>query len=170
MIKQLLLLGVLMNGKMHGYRLNEYVKHAMSFYTDLKKSTAYYILDQLEKDGYVSYKLEREGKRPERRIYEITEQGKDYFLELLRDCLGSYTPTSFGDDIGAAFIDRLSPEEASDLLTIKRQKIEDQLVKYKGIENHGGSLQYVISHNIAHLESDLAWLGSVLKELDTTKA
>ena len=41
MIRQLLLLGILMDGKMHGYRLNEYIKHTMSFYTDLKKSTAY---------------------------------------------------------------------------------------------------------------------------------
>jgi DNA-binding PadR family transcriptional regulator len=165
MVKQLLLLGILMNGKMHGYRLNEYVKHAMSFYTELKKSTAYYILDQLEKDGYVSFELEREGKRPERRIYEITEEGKNYFLKLLRECLGSYTPTSFGDDIGAAFIDRIPPKEVRDLLIIKHQKIEDQLEKYKGIENHGSSLQYVINHNIAHLEADISWVDEILKDI-----
>ena len=165
MIKQLLLLGVLMNGKMHGYRLNEYVKHAMSFYTALKKSTAYYILDQLEKDGYISYELEREGKRPERRIYEITNDGKAHFFELLRDCLGNYTQTSFSDDIGVAFIDRLQPKEARELLINKRQKMEDQLEKYKGIENHGGNLQYVINHNIAHLEADISWVDEILQEI-----
>lgn len=165
MINQLLLLGVLMNGKMHGYRLNEYVKHVMSFYTDLKKSTVYYILNQLENDGYVSYEVEREGKRPERRIYEITEKGRVYFFELLRDCLSNYTQTSFGDDIGVTFIDRLSPEEAKDLLIKKRQKIEEKLEKYKGIQNHGGSLQYVINHNIAHLKADISWVDETLKEI-----
>jgi len=165
MVKQLLLLGVLMNGKMHGYRLNEYVKHAMSFYTDLTKSTAYYILDQLEKGGYVNYELEREGKRPERRIYEITEAGKVYFLELLRDCLGSYTPTSFGDDIGATFLDRLPSEEARYLLIKKRKKVKDQLAIYKGVKDHGGSLQYAINHNITHLEADISWVDGMLKDI-----
>ncbi len=165
MIKQLLLLGVLMNGKMHGYRLNEYVKHVMSFYTDLKKSTVYYILNQLENEGYVSYELEREGKRPERRIYEITEQGGVYFYKLLRDCLSGYTQVSFGDDIGVTFIDRLPPKEARDLLISKRQKIEEQLEIYEGIQNHGGSLQYVMNHNIAHLEADISWIDEILKDI-----
>ena len=165
MVKQLLLLGVLMNGKMHGYRLNEYVKHAMSFYTDLKKSTAYYILDQLEKNGYVNYELERVGKRPERRIYEITEEGKVYFLELLSDCLGSYTPPSYGDDIGVAFIDRLPHKEVHSLLTNNRQKIKDQLDMYKGIKILRGGMQYVINHNIAHLEADISWVDEILQEI-----
>jgi DNA-binding PadR family transcriptional regulator len=165
MVKQLLLLGVLMNGKMHGYRLNEYVKHAMSFYTDLKKSTAYYILDQLERGGYVSYKLEKDGKRPERRIYEITEEGKDCFLKLLRERLGNYIPTSFGDDIGVTFIDHLPPEEARDLLIKKRKKIEDQLATYKGVEDHGGSLQYAINHNIIHFKAEISWIDEILKDI-----
>ena len=165
MIKQLLLLGVLMSGKMHGYRLNEYVKHTMNFYKVLTKSTAYYILDQLEKDGYVTYETEREGKRPERRIYEITSKGKNHFLELLRECLGNYTPTSFGDDIGAAFIDRLPAEDVRSLLVNKRRKIQDQLEMYKGVGNHKGKLQYVINHNIAHLKADISWVDEILKDI-----
>jgi len=166
MIKQLLLLGVLMNGKMHGYRLNEYVKHVMSFYTDLKKSTVYYILNQLEKDGYVSYELEREGKRPERRIYELTDKGNAYFYELLRDSLSSYAQTSFGDDIAVSFIDSLPPNEVRELLIGKRQKIKDQLKTYKEIGDHDGSLQYVIKHSIAHLETDISWVDGILKEIE----
>lgn len=169
MIRQLLLLGVLMNGKMHGYRLNEYVKHAMSFYTDLKKSTAYYILEQLEKDGHVSHETEREGKRPERRIYEISEQGKTYFFKLLRNCLGDYTQTSRGDDIGVAFIDRLPPLEVKELLKKKRQEIEGQLEHFREIKDHGGSLQYVIDHNIAHLKVDLSWVDGILKDIGKEK-
>ncbi|MFC1865565.1 PadR family transcriptional regulator [Chloroflexota bacterium] len=166
MIKQLLLLGVLMNGKMHGYRLNEYVKHVMNFYTDLKKSTVYYILNQLEKDGYISYALEREGKRPERRIYELTDKGRVFFYELLRDSLSSYAQTSFGDDIAVSFIDSLPPKEVRELLIGKRQKIKDQLKTYKGIGGHSSSLQYVINHNIAHLETDISWVDGILNEIE----
>lgn len=65
MNRQLLLLGVLLDGKMHGYKLNEYVEHTMGLYTDLKKPTVYYVLEKLEKDGYVQQKTEREGNNVE---------------------------------------------------------------------------------------------------------
>ncbi len=164
MIRQLLLLGILMDGKMHGYRLNEYVKHTMSFYTDLKKSTAYYILDQMEKEGYVSCEIEREGKRPERHVYGITEPGKAYFHELLRNCLAGYTPTSYGDDICVAFIDKVPPDEIHTLLEGKRQKIVARLETFKEHKGHGGGWKHVINHNIAHLKADLSWVDSILKE------
>jgi DNA-binding PadR family transcriptional regulator len=163
-IRQLLLLGILIDGKMHGYRLNEYIKHAMGFYTDLKKSTAYYILEQMEKEGYVKYETEREGKRPERRVYEITEPGKTYFHELLRNCLAGYTPTSYGDDICVAFLDKVPPNEIHILLEGKRQKIVARLKEYKKLKGHGGGWKYVINHNIAHLKADLSWVDSMLKE------
>ena len=83
MIQQLLLLGMLLEGKVHGYRLNEYIRHTMSLYTNIKKSTVYYTLEKLEKDGYVVQETEREGKRPERRVYQITEKGKTYFFDDL---------------------------------------------------------------------------------------
>ena len=165
MIRQLLLLGILTDGRMHGYRLNEYIKHAMGFYTDLKKSTAYYILDRMEKEGYVNCETEREGKRPERRVYEITEPGKAYFHELLRNCLAGYTPTSYGDDICVAFIDKVPLDEIHTLLGGKRQKIVARLETFKEHKEHGGGWKHVISHNIAHLEADLSWVDSILKEV-----
>ena len=164
MIRQLLLLGILIDGKMHGYRLNEYIKHTMGFYTELNKSTAYYILDQMEKEGYVNCETEREGKRPERRVYEITKQGKIYFYELLRGCLGDYTHKSFGDDICVAFMDKLPPAEIYTLLQDKRQKIAARLETFKEHKGHEGGWKHVINHNIAHLKADLSWVDSILKE------
>ena len=164
MIRQLLLLGILMDGKMHGYRLNEYIKHTMDFYTDLKKSTAYYILEQMEKEGYVSCETEREGTRPEPRVYEITKPGKAYFLELLRNCLAGYAPTSYGDDICVAFMDKVPPAEIHTLLEGKRRKIVARLETFKEHKRHEGGWKYVINHNIAHLKADLSWVDSMLKE------
>jgi len=170
MVRQLLLLGVLLGGKMHGYRLNEYVTHAMSLYTDLKKSTAYYTLEKLEKDGYVQIEVEREGRRPERRVYQITEKGRAYFFDLLRRHLSGFTRTYYVDDIGIAFMDQLSTAQARQLLAEKREKIQAVLQQFRGLPGHGGNWRYVISHNIAHLEVEVAWLNSVLSELDDAEA
>jgi DNA-binding PadR family transcriptional regulator len=165
MVKQLLLLGILMDGKMHGYQLNEYVKHAMNLYTDLKKSTAYFVLGKLEKEKYVSHQVEREGKRPERRVYQITKEGKLYFQELLRKCIRGYTPATLNDDIGIAFLDRLEVSEAKELLESKRQKIKDQLKKFDDIGDHGSNLRYAIDHSAAYLKADLKWVNSILETI-----
>ncbi len=170
MIQQLLLLGMLLEGKVHGYRLNEYVRHTMSLYTDIKKSTVYYTLEKLEKDGYVVQETEREGKRPERRVYQITEKGKTYFFDLLREHLKSYTRTYYADDVGIAFMDQLSTTEVRQLLTEKREKIQALLQQFRDVPaEHPEHWGYVIQHNIAHLEADLSWLGSVLSELDNAQ-
>lgn len=166
MIKQLLLLGVLSESDMHGYRLNEYVHQAMGMYTDIKKSTIYYTLDHLEKEGYVEQEVEREGRRPERRVYKITGKGNEYFLELLRKHLSEYTRTYYADDIGIAFMHRLQPDEARRLLTEKREKIQSALKSFREQPKNDENRRYVVSHNIAHLEADLAWIYSILMELD----
>ena len=166
MIQQLIILGILLSGKTHGYRLNEYVTHVMDLYTDIKKSTVYYTLGKLEKDGYVEHEIEREGKRPERRVYQITKEGKSYFLQLLRDNLGEFTRTYFNDDIGIAFMDQLSTPEVRELLIKKRGIIQSALKPFKEVPDHGGNWHYVISHNIAHLEADLTWIDSILRAIE----
>jgi len=151
---------------MHGYQLNERVTHAMSMYTDLKKSTTYYALEKLEKNGCVQYEVEREGKRPERRVYEITAKGRECFLDLLRQNLRTFTRTYYVDDVGVAFIDKLSTTEARELLVEKRRKAEAMLKQFREVPEHGKKWRYMVEHNIAHLEADLNWLDNVLCELD----
>ncbi len=165
MIQQLIILGILQEGKTHGYQLNGYVNHAMDLYTDIKKSKVYYTLGKLEKDGYVEHETEREGKRPERRVYRITKKGKALLLQLLRDNLGKFARAHFNDDIGIAFMDQLSTQETQELLEKKRVIIQSTMQQFKEVPDHGGNWRYVINHNIAHLKADLTWINSMISEL-----
>jgi DNA-binding PadR family transcriptional regulator len=165
MIQQLILLGILQEGKTHGYRLNEYVTHAMNLYTDIKKSTVYYTLGKLEKDGYVEHETQREGKRPERRVYQITKKGRAHFLQLLRDNLGEFARNYFNDDIGIAFMDQLSAQEVQELLETKRGLVQSTLKQFKEVPEHGSNWKYVISHNVAHLKADLTWINTMISDL-----
>lgn len=169
MNRQLLLLGVLLDGKMHGYKLNEYVEHTMGLYTDLKKPTCYYVLEKLEKDGYVQQETEREGKRPERRVYKITDEGRTYFLGLLRQHLSGHERTYYSDDICIAFMDQLPRGEVRQLLAQKQEKTLALLQQFREVPDHGGNWRYLIEHNIAHLEADIAWLNSIIDELNHIK-
>ena len=166
MERRLLLLGLLMGQRMHGYQLNEKVEHSLTFYTKLKKSTAYYTLDKLEKEGYVRQEVEREGNRPERRVYEITEKGRAYFFGLLRSSLSEFSRAEYTDDIGLSFMWHLPVVEIQQLLDKKREKALAALEQLKGIPDHAGSFVFVIRRHISHLETEIAWLDSVLSDLE----
>ncbi len=164
-MKDLLLLGLLLDEKKHGYQINEYFQHFLSFCAEMKKSTAYYTLNKLEKEGYVAQEMERKGNRPERRVYQITDGGRKKFFELLRQNLGGYYRTYYDDDIGIAFMDQLSREETHQLLKEKRDKTEATLSELQNGPVHSGSVQYVIEHSIAHLRAERDWLNQVLEEI-----
>ena len=66
MEKKLLILGLLLSHGMHGYQLNEMLEHNPGTPISLKKSNAYKLLDDMEKDGWVTHTLEKEGNRPQR--------------------------------------------------------------------------------------------------------
>lgn len=166
MDRQLLLLGLLLGEKMHGYQLNDYIEHTLGFCTDLKKSTAYYTLGKLEEEGYVRQEVEQEGNRPQRRVYEVTPAGRDYFFELLRANLSHFSRPTYADDMGLAFMDQLPVKEVRPLLVQKRDQARAVLDHLRQVSAHEGSLQTVIEHNTIHLEAEIAWLGDLLERFD----
>ncbi len=165
MERELLLLGLLRQEDMHGYRLAEFINRDLAFCTDLKKPTAYYLLGKMADAGWVTRSEDRAGHRPTRQIYAITPEGEATFRRLLRDNLSTSRPVTFTDDIGLAFIDVLPPEEGRSLLDQRRAVLAEVLAQARTIPEHGGSMQLVIRHRVHHLESELAWLDSVIAQM-----
>ena len=56
--RTLLLLGMLRIESQHGYQLNEFIEHNLARVTDMKKPTAYALLDRLEQSGAITSRLE----------------------------------------------------------------------------------------------------------------
>src|SRR5690606_41304003 len=110
MHRRLLLLGLLRREDMHGYRLNEFVEREMAFCADVKKPTAYYLLDKLAEEGYLTEKHEpfSEG-RPPRKTYSITPEGELYFLRMLHENLPQFEPPSVPAGMSVAFHAELLP-------------------------------------------------------------
>ncbi len=158
MEKKLLLLGLLRRQEMHGYQLNEFIDNNLALCTDLKRPTAYYLLDQMAKDGWISAETEQEGNRPPRRVYRLTEAGEIAFNRLLRENLGRHVPVNFPDDVGMAFLDWMPSQEAITLLENKQKVIAARLQEISAIPAHKGSLAYIFSHQRHHLQAELEWL------------
>jgi len=165
MEKKLLLLGLLRRQEMHGYQLNEFIDNNLALCTDLKKPTAYYLLDQMSKDGWISAETGQEGNRPQRRVYQLTEAGEMAFQRLLRENLSAYSPANFPGDIGLGFLDWLTPAESRPLLEAQKAQVTARLDEIKSIPAHAGSLGLIFSHQIHHLQAELDWLEQVIISL-----
>lgn len=165
MHRELLLLGLLRNEDMHGYRLAEFIAHDMAFCTDLKKPTAYHLLQKMAADGLIDESAEQEGNRPARTVYRITAAGEARFQTLLRENLRHYQSIHFAGDIGLAFIDALPQDEAHDLLRQRHAAITaeiEHLSSVAGQTHTDGGLALVFDHYLHHLRSESAWLVAVL--------
>lgn len=165
MERELLLLGLLQKEEMHGYQLHEFIDSFMQTCVDLKKSTAYYLLDKMAQEGYVTRTEEREGNRPPRHVYHLTAAGETRFQELLRQNLAAFLPARFPGDTGLTFLDKLPAAAAASLLQQRRDDLAQALAKIMQAPPHGGSLQFMIEHQQIHLQSELNWLDSVIERI-----
>lgn len=167
MDRQLLLLGLLRAQEMHGYQINEFIDTQMNFCVDLKRSTAYYLLDKLGRDGYVLEEIEREGNRPERKVYRITPAGEARFQELLRQNLATYYPPIYPEDIGLIFEHQIPLSESLLLLRSRRDAIMAHRDQMLALHEHLPlSHRAVIDHHLIHLEAELTWIDQLI----TTRA
>ncbi len=165
MERELLLLGLLRRHDMHGYQLHEFIEKYMQTCVDLKKPTAYYLLEKMAQAGYITQSEEREGNRPLRRVYTVTVAGEAYFQQLLAQNLADYIPARFGGAVGLAFLEALGEGNAAALLSQRRAILCQHLTLAQAAPPHGGSLQLVLEHQIVHLQSELAWLDEVIGRL-----
>lgn len=164
--RQLLLLGLLRRESMHGYRLNEFIEHELSICTDLKKPTAYFLLDKLEQAGWIAVtEAIQDSGRPPRKMYAITAAGEAAFQTLLREHLRELDLSRFTADVGFAFIDALDPAESIPLLEERRAALAAALDEMGAAPPHPGALHFVIRQRIAHLQAEYDWLESVIQQL-----
>ena len=170
---ELLLLGLLDRQEMHGYRLHEFLEHQLSFVSDLKRPTAYRLLEQLLRQRLVERSTEREGRRPERMVYRITPEGRTRFETLLREQLASAERVVYPGNVALLFSDRLSREERLDMLEKRLAGVQvqrDALVEVVDAHIPGTAPWLALEHDLAHLDAELAWLKAALDRLQSTVA
>jgi len=77
------LLGLLDHRPMTGYDLKKILDHPMGFFWIAQISQIYRELNTLEEKGLVKSKIVPQEKRPDRKVYQLTKEGKKTFLDWL---------------------------------------------------------------------------------------
>ncbi len=165
--RALLLLGILRAQSQHAYQINEFIERTLGRVADMKKPTAYALLDRLCQAGYVAMHAEQEGNRPPRKVYAITPTGEALFFELLRSNLETQDRLGGSGDIGMMFLDSLPAGEARALLERRRAQLDEQIAAYERApkHEHGLGVDLALDRQLTLLRADRAWLEGVIARL-----
>ncbi len=95
------LLGALMTGPRHGYEIRTFLKQHLGVIWRIPTSQLYARLKRLEENGLVSSSLEAQASRPSKRVFQLTEPGRDGFLAWV------LAPTEHVRDLRVEFLAKL---------------------------------------------------------------
>lgn len=107
---QFVLLGFLMRQSMTGYDLKKAFSVSFSFFSGLSYGSIYPALRKMENQGLISKRMEIQDGAPNRKVYTITEHGREAFLNALKSPLPPGQPKS-SFLMRLFFFAHLSPEE-----------------------------------------------------------
>lgn len=162
--RALLLLGILRVQSQHGYQINEFIERNLARVTDMKKPTAYAILDRLSHSGYIAVHSEQEGNRPPRKVYAITPTGERLYFELLRRFLAEPERQPASGGIALMFLDDLPEAERHTLIAERLRHLEDLIATYEAAPKHeyGVGVDLAIEQQLHLLRAERDWLTTTL--------
>lgn len=167
----MLLLGVLMMENQHGYQINDFIENRLCSVISMKKPTAYALLDKLATISAIQVQIEQEGSRPPRKVYEITDTGRELFIELLRINLATSNLPQYSGDIGLMFMNYLEPAEILSHLRDRLEGIEQLLANEPDVPSHGPLLRLdlALDHTRTMREAERDWLVSTIADIEAAK-
>lgn len=168
---QFYILGLLLRyGPQHGYMLKQTVENQISDFAQIKLPTIYYHLEKLSENGYIDATCERDGNRPEKTVYRITESGEKYFYILLKKMQSEVLRLDLPFDGILYFHDKIHPDEFSYSVKTAIQTLESKL---KQLHAHREEVLNIIpdcsractkaifNHHIYHLQAELNWFKDI---------
>jgi DNA-binding PadR family transcriptional regulator len=104
----------------------------MDKHIKLSLGTLYHVVEQLQRLGWVrSTDTEREGRRPERTVYTLTDEGRLHFQARLRQLIAEPANEYSSFEAGLAFLHQLPREEAVTLLRRRAVALQEQLNQWR---------------------------------------
>jgi DNA-binding PadR family transcriptional regulator len=125
----LAVLSLLTERPMHPYEISAVMRHReLSTVIKLNQSSLYSIIEALQREGWiVPIETQREGRYPERTIYQTTESGRAELVDWLRSLIARPATEYTQFAAGLAFLGHLSPTEAAALLEEHTRHLQEEI-------------------------------------------
>ena len=121
------LLGILMTGPKHGYEMHSYFSSNMHQFWRLSMSQIYALLKRMEKNGVVISKGEWQNNRPAKKIFSITQTGKEGFLNWICSPVNHVRNLRIEFMAKLFFIKELKLERATDIIDKQIEILQEKL-------------------------------------------
>lgn len=138
---------------------------------DIKWGSLYTVVQNMEKHGFLEIiGSARQGARPERTIYGITEAGKQELLDWTRELISTPQPEHPKFAAGLSVLSALSPQEAIALLRTRLGRLAESITAQRAmIDEYSRELPRLFlvenEYGLAIVEAEAAWVRSLLDEL-----
>lgn len=163
-------LGLLAEEPRHPYELKRAFDERVGSFWAVNYGQIYQTVDRLEQEGLVSGSQVAQRKRPDKRIFEVTERGLDEFGRWLSTPKTKARPLRDEFLVKLLFADLDSPQEVLHLverqeeiylekmrtLTARKRILERSMDEGKGL-----APRLLIEAALFHAEADLRWLEHV---------
>jgi len=161
------LLGILAEKVMHGYELKSRFDEKVGEFWSLNFGQIYSTLDRLEKEGLVSHDREVQDRRPDRKVFSITPDGRAELALWLSTPVSKVRALRDEFFIKLVFHDKNNPGPILEL--IERQKVlylkqmnqhtrRKLALKKEGQDLEALTAELLIDAGLFHAEADIKWL------------
>ncbi|MFT3899604.1 MAG: helix-turn-helix transcriptional regulator [Gordonia sp. (in: high G+C Gram-positive bacteria)] len=170
----LLVLSMLFERPMHPYEMVQLAaKRHYDRLVKLRTTSIYHVVARLGERGLIAvHEVEREGNRPERTVYELTDAGRAAHRAALEALLAD-VPTEYPQlYLALAQAHELPLADAAALLRRRRAAMVDQLARVtaliEGADERGVPEVFRLDGGmrVATLTAQLAWLDDLLDRMD----
>lgn len=114
---------------MHPYEMQRLIRQRKhDEFLDLKRGSLYHAIARLERAGFIApVETRREGRRPERTVYRITEPGRREQLAWLRELLAQPSRDATQFFAALSYLPHLPPEDVAGLLETRARVLEAEV-------------------------------------------
>lgn len=162
----LVILGLLIEKDRHGYDIRQEIRRReMSQWAGVSTPAIYKGLARLEARKLLRGRLESGDVHPDRTVYTINEDGRDYFRVLMRVALTTPSKQLFDLLLGVGFCYLLDKRELLDWLGERRLNLQEH---GSDMRKHRGEImvspmvpdnfESIFDYFISLIDTELAWL------------
>ncbi len=170
----LAILSLLHERPMHPYEIGVTMRQrGISDSIKLNTGSLYAVIETLLKNNLIQpVGTKREGKHPERTIYEPTAAGKAEFFEWLRSLVRTPAKEYPQFAAGLSFLGHLTPRDTLGLMKERSKTLVKQMQDIRSSMEAtlamGIDRLFVIEqeYSLALLEAEQTWLGQLMKEIE----
>jgi DNA-binding PadR family transcriptional regulator len=157
---------------MHPYELQRLIRewHKDAF-LELKRGSLYHAIERLRRAGCIEAReTTREGRRPERTVYRLTEAGENAGIEWLRELLAKPVPEPTQFFAALSFLPHLTPAIVMEQLKERMGLLELEIASLRTVletmtPRIGRLVLIEVEYLKAMRQADLEWVKSFLEEL-----